>query len=394
MGGFEKLRCLIACPEPPLPKRGGGIAILQSIYSLSNYYEIDYIGQPIPNGLLPNGVRCLTNDKAWPSSSNLRRKINIAFWGWHDIPYLRRFLRHIDISPYSVCFLEFPWYWFCSRSFLKSGIPVITRFHNVERDVLMDQITKEKNVSFLLRLPHVLKMEKKAIEGSDGLVFLTENDLERYKTIYPDLMAKRVCKVIPLAVKSKNQIVLSENTKRVLLCTATLNYGPNKEGILWFVEKVWPQIPKSFKLIIAGCNPDSDFKKRVSLVPGIETVYNPSPELMESLFSRAAFSIAPIFWGSGMKVKVAESLAAGVIPIGTPQSFIGYSITNGDNCFIFKNEKEAVDIINMIHGMSIGAVEEISNKARMLYHNYYTLSISSNMYKELIDDVNASRFTY
>lgn len=383
----EKPRCLVACPEPPLPTRGGGIAILQTLHSLSHHFAVDYLGQPVPDACLPNGARCLTNKRTWPASSILRQKINVAFWGWHDIPSLRRYLANLEVLRYDLCFLEFPWYCMCASLFAKWGIPVITRFHNVESDIILKQIKREKNPSYLLRLPHVSRMERQAIENSQGLVFLTEEDQARYRKLFPNLMSRKTSRVIPIAVAPKKRVVPDLATSRVFLCTATLNYGPNREGVLWLAEKVWPHVPKGFRLIIAGCNPDRELKKRLSARQGVETFYDIQPDSMDALYCNSSFSIAPVFWGSGMKVKIAEALAAGVIPIGTPQAFIGYATASGKDCFVFRNEKEAVETIQAIAAMPLDQIQDMSRNSYDLYQREHALSTSACRYKNIVDGI-------
>jgi glycosyltransferase involved in cell wall biosynthesis len=90
----------------------------------------------------------------------------------------------------------------------------------------------------------------------------------------------------------------------------------NIEGLDWFFNKVFPLLPANLKIIVIG--------KIARYAPELPTVkrmdYTPDPG---ELYSRSKISINPLQKGTGMKVKVAESLAYGIPMINTSKGLCG-----------------------------------------------------------------------
>lgn len=86
-------------------------------------------------------------------------------------------------------------------------------------------------------------------------------------------------------------------------------YGPNAEGLRWFLDHVWPRVRQEIgdaRLLVVGRNADREtlpFATR----PGVELV----GEVADTVpwISSASLSIAPIRLGMGTRIKIIESLA-------------------------------------------------------------------------------------
>lgn len=115
--------------------------------------------------------------------------------------------------------------------------------------------------------------------------------------------------------------------KPYILATGSLYYGPNANGIKWFIEKVWKEfnvrgmLPE-YSLIVAGRNPGNDLKKLAEETARVKLI--DSPKEMSPFFLNADMYVAPVFEGAGMKVKVAEALSYGLTVVGSHHALIGY----------------------------------------------------------------------
>lgn len=92
----------------------------------------------------------------------------------------------------------------------------------------------------------------------------------------------------------------------------------NVEGINWFLNEVYPLVDKDFKIAIAGnvCRAiPFDYQNILKLGFVEDTA---------QLFSAARITICPLLKGSGMKVKVVESLLYGVPVISTSKGLDGF----------------------------------------------------------------------
>ena len=102
-------------------------------------------------------------------------------------------------------------------------------------------------------------------------------------------------------------------------------HRPNAEGLDWFIRKVWPLVRKKV--------PDAEFRvigpglsvrraEAYGRVPGVRVlgaVPGVAPQYCE-----CAFSVAPIWTGAGINVKVFEAYAYSRTCVLTPFAYRGY----------------------------------------------------------------------
>ena len=90
----------------------------------------------------------------------------------------------------------------------------------------------------------------------------------------------------------------------------------NEDGISWFVREIMPSIRQQrphAKLIIAGANPTAAvLKLACDWVEITGFVADP-----HALFQTAEIAVAPLRLGAGIKIKVAEYMAAGIPTVAT-----------------------------------------------------------------------------
>lgn len=94
-------------------------------------------------------------------------------------------------------------------------------------------------------------------------------------------------------------------------------------------------------------------------------IFSDVPDLTK-FFENADFMILPIFSGSGMKVKTAESLMNGKYILGTKEAFMGYEIT--PDCGIECNSAE--DFIKAINNLNLKY--KFNDASYQLYLNKYS----------------------
>lgn len=101
-----------------------------------------------------------------------------------------------------------------------------------------------------------------------------------------------------------------------MIFTGWMNFPPNYEAALWFLDRVFPLILKvkpGAQFIIAGADP----------VPGLTARINNSVQVTGAVpdlsleIARSQIYVAPLVSGSGFKNKVFEAMAAGTYVVGT-----------------------------------------------------------------------------
>lgn len=119
----------------------------------------------------------------------------------------------------------------------------------------------------------------------------------------------------------------------VVFC-GIMDYQPNHEGMMWFVEKIWPKIRSArpdATLTIVGANPMRPLTQLCAADPSI-TVTGRVEDVRDWLWN-AAVGIAPLQVARGVQNKALEAIAAG-LPIvitgavagGLPQTMVAASL--------------------------------------------------------------------
>jgi glycosyltransferase involved in cell wall biosynthesis len=131
---------------------------------------------------------------------------------------------------------------------------------------------------------------------------------------------------------------------RTLLFTGNMDYAPNVDAVIYFVESIFPVIRKVYpevKFIIAGQRP---IPKVLALAgEGIE-VTGFIKNLAEA-YNAASVVVAPLRFGAGTQNKVLEAMAMGVPVVCSEIGFKGLGITSGEGAFM---EPDPHDFANRV----------------------------------------------
>lgn len=112
---------------------------------------------------------------------------------------------------------------------------------------------------------------------------------------------------------------------RVVIMLGSYYHRPNAEGLDWFIQRVWPQVRRAvpeaeFRVIGPGL--PAGRGSLYARVPGV-TVLGVVPSVVPQ-YRECAFTIAPIWTGAGINIKVFESYAFGRTAVLTPFAHRGY----------------------------------------------------------------------
>ncbi|MBO5052201.1 MAG: glycosyltransferase [Clostridia bacterium] len=322
----------ISMIAPSRAAGGGGLGIYQSCRAVQAAGEADYCG-PLPEEScreLAGGYRRL-----FPLSyqsgllGKLSALLHLAPSGAY--PSFAKAKRQLAKEHYDVAYIDSSRQGYAARFAKRHGMHVVIRMHNVERDYYDKEYALAPSLFMRLKCLMCRYQEKRSLRFADTVIFITEEDRARAEALYPrELCGKRIV-VMPICLEPPAKLPTPcpvEGT--YALITGALWFGPNVEGILWFLDKVWPSMAEALptlSLVIAGRDPSRALQKRLAQTTRVTLV--DSPPDMAPYFRHAALYLAPILDGNGMKVKVAEALSYGLPVIGTPHVFIGYRDLQG-----------------------------------------------------------------
>ena len=125
------------------------------------------------------------------------------------------------------------------------------------------------------------------------------------------------------------------DTAKKLMYVGFLGWEPNSQGLLWFIEEVWPLLVKRHPDLlfdIVGKNPDQRLQQAVAPHRGI-TLKGFVPDLQE-IYRDSRVSVAPLLFGSGMKVKVLDAMARGMPTVTTSVGAEGIDLEPGKHLLL------------------------------------------------------------
>jgi len=114
-----------------------------------------------------------------------------------------------------------------------------------------------------------------------------------------------------------------------LLFLGALDWIPNTQGLQWFLKEVWPAIHKKYPKMsfhIAGRNPGHKIKW-LSNQPSIK--FYGEIEDIDEFTRHGDLFVIPLFTGSGMRIKIIEAMARGLIVITTTKGLEGIGAKPG-----------------------------------------------------------------
>jgi hypothetical protein len=207
--------------------------------------------------------------------------------------------------------------------------PVILRAHNLEHKIRKMIAAEERSPvrkAYLSNLSgRLLAVEKQAAANFDAVVPISEPDFIWFTK----------------AAKGK-PVCLSETGAEEAVCMpeppgadlrvgfiGSMNWHPNITGIKWFINKVWPcvleKIP-SATLQIAG----RGLRQHETVLPsGKNIVIAGETEDARAFMASCHVIIAPLFSGSGLRIKIIDAMSAGRPVVATPVSAEGLQAVNG-----------------------------------------------------------------
>lgn len=228
----------------------------------------------------------------------------------------------------------------------KSKAMIVYRAHNVEFEIWERTAKMSKGLlKFYLKnlARRIKKFELSMLNTYDLLVPITERD----KSILNKLGNKQPSQVSQTGIDSS---VLVPNARNLeypsVFHIGSMEWSPNQEGLLWFVQNCWPMLNKKYpvlKFYVAGRGTPEWLEKKlkqsnVELLGEVEDAY----QFMNS----KAIMVVPLFSGSGMRIKIIEGMALGKSIVSSPIGAEGIEVEPGKHLLIAETPSEFVDAIS------------------------------------------------
>lgn len=206
--------------------------------------------------------------------------------------------------------------------------------HEIQFIVNYQRLIDNNNVideNLLFKYNIEKQQEINAMNACDAIITLSEDDKNKlikngvHTSIFPSFAQVTFKNVnIEYPIKLKKQLVF----------IGPETHEPNKHGLLWFLNEVFPLVLKednSIKLNIIGRWSESTidkWKNKYSNIKFLGYVDNLEDAIRSSIL------IVPIFHGSGIRMKILEACNIGIPFISTIIGAEGLGFIPNEHCFI------------------------------------------------------------
>lgn len=262
------------------------------------------------------------------------------------------------------------------------------RAHNIEHEIwersslLMHGFHK---IYLRMLTKRLRTFEKSYLNSYDVLVSITERDgqmLDKLGNKKPRITSQTGIDLSSLVPSAKDLEFPS------LFHIGSLEWGPNQEGLLWFMQNCWPLLHRKYpelKFYIAGRNAPSWLEAKLKL-DGV--VFLGEIKDAYKFMKSKAIMMVPLRSGSGMRIKIIEGLALGKAIVSTSIGVEGIAVTDRENIMIANEPQEFLDAVSeLIENKEL--YDEISRNAvpfiRERFDNLAIVSDLVNFYKQQMD---------
>jgi len=225
----------------------------------------------------------------------------------------------------------------------------------------------------------LLQFEKHCIEQFDITLFVNKEERDYFNLTHktewlPNGVNENLLTYEKRDMKYENHIAFF----------GKMDYQPNIDAVLWFVENVLPYLSKIVKFIVVGAYPAKVIQGLSKNFQNVEVtgfVEDPYIILKSSLCL-----VAPMQTGAGIQNKVLESMALGTINIVSSLAARPIGAEHGKHFLVCDDSKDIADIINKINENPKN-FENLKVNAKDFIKNNFVWSIYEKKLLEVINSV-------
>jgi glycosyltransferase involved in cell wall biosynthesis len=264
--------------------------------------------------------------------------------------------------------------------------PIVLRSHNLEY-VIWEKITAGTGNfvkrSYLKYLTRKLKVyELSMLNEVSGIAAISDEDKNRMLA----LGVKKRIRTIPFGVDLRMYPFNPEQTSELALFhLGAMDWGPNLEGVLWFLNSIWPAIHNRYpalKFYLAGRNMSAEILKLD--LPNVVVVGEVDDAI--AFMQSKAIMVVPLLSAGGVRVKIIEGMAMGRAVVATSLGAEGLGCEHGKQLLMADRQEdwiEAMDVLINQHSVRLSLAAE----GRKHVANHFDIAAVTNQlvnfYKEI-----------
>ncbi len=400
------MKILHVAPYSPVPPNfGGALRIYHLLKALSKRHDVTFVaigtekdrialrqsfGDDVRNIQVvpPLGLSSQVSTKYNLFASALINGKSLFFQNAFATEMQATLDRICETEKHDVAIFEFP---AAAQFHLPPGIVRILDEHNVEysnheRMYKGTRLPFRKAIYFR-EYKKLLREEVAVCRQMDAIFTTSSKDLE---IITKHLPSKEKF-VIPNGVETD---YFSPSNSEIepfsMVYTGTMDYFPNQDAMLYFLDKVFPIIKKSVpqaRIYIVGKNPPPALRRRSSgdiVVTGFVQDVRPFTK-------KAAVYVVPLRMGSGTRLKILEGLAMKKAIVTTTIGCEGIDITDGEHLEIADDPEEFARKVVALFNDRVRSMALGENGYRLVTERYDWEVVASMMENAIESVVKAQK---
>lgn len=251
--------------------------------------------------------------------SSMRRLLRGTDWrsefGWMDANAGDFLQEMLDRNQYDYIVIH---YIQCAEILKFVRVPEKTRLVYVMQDALY--LMKGLYDSGLGGALEMLPKEIGILQRFDDILCISADEMRQFKLFLPDKRFFFVPHALPYRPSPAG------STKDIDVLFLGFSNAHNATAVRWFYDEVFPHLKHRWHIVICGLvwcrlDPDTDFSRRVQ-ESGIERMF--FAENLDDLYARTRLSMCPLQGGTGMKIKVIDSISRDVPVVTTSYGVDGF----------------------------------------------------------------------
>jgi len=251
----------------------------------------------------------------------------------------------LKTEKFDIIQLEGPYMGYYISAIRKYSKTLISlRAHNVEHEIWERKSQGEKNPirRFYLNLltRRIKEHETRIIKTVDFLVPISERDEKILLAMFPNIPSR----VIPAGVDVENYPQPEDPQYPSLFFIGSLDWLPNQEGLLWFIDHVWPELHKNQKIQFHVGGRGAPYWLEKKLITN-NIHFHGEIEDAYKFMNQYAIMISPVFSGSGIRIKNLEAMMMGKAVVSTSMGSEGVSYTHNENILLADDPQTFISII-------------------------------------------------
>ncbi|KUG21927.1 hypothetical protein ASZ90_008301 [hydrocarbon metagenome] len=220
-----------------------------------------------------------------------------------------------------------------------SDIPVVFSSHNVESELSL-RLFRRRNplIKSLAGVEYrrMVREERKALARVRASLAVSEKDRDSLLQLSHDNVSP--IHVLPNCAHDRFQPSVSKLPVKGILTVGSFGWYPNREGLMWFVDKVLPQLREKFPeeiIRVVGSEICPSLCRKLKQ-HGID-IHADVPDILPFL-QEARLLFVPLRIGGGTRIKIVEAWAAGLPVVSTTLGAEGLPYRPGVNILTADDE--------------------------------------------------------